>query len=86
MSVVELFDSALKRLAQRHLHPISIVADPADHDELAAIGEWPVTFSPLHLSFRGVPTFKGESASEASIVGRASSGATTRIPFKDLAN
>ncbi len=86
MSVVELFDSALKRLAQRQLHPISIVCDPADHDELAALGEWPVTYSPLHLSFRGVPTFRAERTNEASIVGRAPSGATVRVPLRDLAN
>ncbi|HTI66130.1 MAG TPA: hypothetical protein VL460_01145 [Caulobacteraceae bacterium] len=86
MSVIELFDAALKRLAQRHMHPISIIADPADHDELAGMGEWPVTYSKLHLSFRGVPTFRAEKASEASIVGRATSGTTTRISFKELAD
>jgi hypothetical protein len=84
MSVVELFDTALRRLEERRMHPVSIIADPADHDELAALGEWPVTYSKLHLSFRGIPTYRAERAGEASIVGRASSGTTTRILFKEL--
>jgi hypothetical protein len=86
MNAVDVLDTALQRLAQRRLHPISIVAEPEAHDELAALGEWPVTYSPLHLSFRGVPTFRADKPCEASIVGRAPSGATLRVPMSDLAN
>lgn len=84
MSAVELFDEALDLLARRQMFAVSIIVGPDHHDELAALDGWPVTRSPRHLSFRGVPTFRAERANEASIVGRTPSGTTTRIPLSEL--
>ncbi len=84
MFFINQLDDALDRLARQDLFPVSLIISPADYDELAKVEGWPVSRSPQHISFRGVPTFQAEQPGEASVIGRFRSGATKRFLLSDL--
>jgi hypothetical protein len=81
-SVIDFLDQSLKRLEQGGRSPVTIVLDRDRYQQLALIGDWPVSSSQGLLRFRSTPVYEGRQGEPTSIVGRAASGETARIVFE----